>query len=104
MNAYNTKRLEKVLDQLDELEEEIVSCYTEEGQCLPINMSFEEKEALDDRVIKLEEALFFLMSLRDYLKEVYESVNKENDNDKKNTDSDSSFHKPVVAKKLRRYN
>ena len=106
MNAYNVKRLEYVIDKLDELEEEIVPCYAEEEhRSLRLSdMDVNEKEALDERVIYLEEALFFLVSMRDHLKNVLESIEKENDNDKKDQDSDSAFHMPVVTKELCRYN
>ena len=77
MNVYNEKRLIKVLDELNHLEEEILPCWAEEDAFLKCECDNERftKEMIKskDRLDMLEAALTYIKSCRDYLSFVVES-------------------------------
>lgn len=72
MNAYNEKRLLKVLDELNHLEEEILPCWAEEDAFLKRECDNERftKEMVKskERLDILEAAFFSLKELRAHIR------------------------------------
>ena len=72
MNAYNEKKLIKVLDELNHLEEEILPCWAEEDAFLKRECDNEKftKEMVKSkkRLDMLEVALFSLKELRAHIR------------------------------------
>ena len=81
MNEYNQKRLEKALDDLNALEEEIVPCWAEENAFLERECENEKftKEMLmaKNRLSNLEVSLSAIKDCRKYLKFVINSNKKD---------------------------
>ena len=77
MNEINQKRIKKVLEELKQLEEDIVPCWAEEDHILSL-LCDDERYSEDiakkyDRIVALEQVLYFLRRSSELLRFVYET-------------------------------
>ena len=77
MNEINQKRIEKALEELKQLEEDIVPCWAEEDHILSLLCEDElfSKDMAEkyERIVALEQVLYFVRRSTELLRFVYET-------------------------------